>query len=71
MTDEENHALHCLGMCADWEGHPAYEDPEHAGLRKFLMGCADAMRWQRDEIERLRVAVWLAANFQRDGASHE
>jgi hypothetical protein len=50
-------AHYCLGMCDDWAGHPAYVGPEHAGLRKFLSECADGLRWQRDEIERLRREV--------------
>jgi hypothetical protein len=47
-------AHYALGMCDDWAGHPAYVGAEHAGLRKFLSECADGLRWQRDEIERLR-----------------
>jgi hypothetical protein len=47
-------AHYALGMCEDWAGHPEYTGPEHAGLRKFLSECADGLRWQRDEIERLR-----------------
>jgi hypothetical protein len=47
-------AHYALGMCDDWAGHPEYIGPEHAGLRKFLSQCADGLRWQRDEIERLR-----------------
>jgi hypothetical protein len=55
MGDEEVGALHCLGMCADWAGHPAC-DGEH-GLRQFLIDCAEGLRWQRDEIGRLRAEV--------------
>jgi hypothetical protein len=47
-------AHYALGMCDDWAGHPEYIGPEHAGLRTFLSQCADGLRWQRDEIERLR-----------------
>jgi hypothetical protein len=47
-------AHYALGMCDDWAGHPAYVGDEHAGLRQFLSQCADGLRWQRDEIERLR-----------------
>lgn len=47
-------AHYCLGMCDDWAGHPAYVGAEHAGLRKFLAECAAGLRWQRDEIQRLR-----------------
>jgi hypothetical protein len=54
-TPEGEMAAHyALGMCDDWAGHPEYIGPEHAGLRKFLLQCADGLRWQRDEIERLR-----------------
>lgn len=67
MTDAENLALHCLGMCADWEGHPAYQGADDAGLRRFLLECADGLRWQRDEIGRLRVA--LRVNARRAGAT--
>lgn len=56
-SDAETTALHCLGMCQDWAWHPAYEGPEHEGLRRFLMECAEGLRWQRDEIERLRAEV--------------
>jgi hypothetical protein len=56
MGDEEVGALHCLGMCADWAGHPAC-DGEH-GLQQFLVDCAEGLRWQRDEIGRLRRG-WL------------
>lgn len=55
--DEELGALHCLGMCMDWEGHPAYQGEADAGLRQFLIDCAEGLRWQRDEIERLRAEV--------------
>lgn len=55
--DEELGALHCLGMCMDWEGHPAYQNEADAGLRQFLIDCAEGLRWQRDEIERLRQAL--------------
>lgn len=64
-SDEEIGALHCLGMCWDWAGHPACEG-EH-GLQQFLMDCADGLRWQRDEIGRLRVA--LRVNALRHGAT--
>lgn len=56
-ADEEIGALHCLGMCADWEGHPAYQGDDDEGLRAFLLDCAAGLRWQRDEIARLR-AGW-------------
>lgn len=65
--DAETLALHCLGMCADWEGHPAYQGEDDAGLRRFLLDCADGLRWQRDEIGRLRVA--LRVNGLRAGAT--
>jgi hypothetical protein len=58
MSDEEVEALHCLGMCDDWAGHPAYEGEDHAGLRDFLSRCGAALRWQRDEIDRLRADVF-------------
>jgi hypothetical protein len=48
-------ALHCLGMCSDWAGHPACDG--EPGLQKFLTDCADGLRWQRDEIVRLRAEV--------------
>ena len=48
-------ALHCLGMCSDWAGHPACDG--EPGLQKFLTDCADGLRWQRDEIGRLRAEV--------------
>lgn len=57
VSDAEIGALHCLGMCADWAGHPAYEGEEDAGLRSFLTDCANGLRWQRDEIARLRAAL--------------
>ena len=63
--DEEIGALHCLGMCMDWEGHPAYQSEHDAGLRQFLIDCAEGLRWQRDEIERLRQALAEIA-FQPD-----
>jgi hypothetical protein len=50
-------AHYALGMCDDWAGHPAYVGAEHAGLRKFLAECADGLRWQRDEIARLRSQI--------------
>jgi hypothetical protein len=55
--DEEIGALHCLGMCMDWEGHPSYQSDDDAGLRQFLIDCAEGLRWQRDEIARLRAEV--------------
>jgi hypothetical protein len=54
MSDEENNALHCLGMCVDWADHPAYQGEEHACLRQFLLDCGDGLSWQKAEIERLR-----------------
>jgi hypothetical protein len=57
MGDEEIGALHCLGMCMDWEGHPAYQSADDAGLRQFLIDCAEGLRWQRDEIERQRAEI--------------
>lgn len=65
MSDGEIGAQHCLGMCADWAGHPAC-DGEH-GLQQFLMDCADGLRWQRDEIGRLRTIVRV--NALRAGAT--
>jgi len=53
-TKAEIEARHCLGMCWDWAGHPAYEGGDHAGLREFLERCGASLRWQMDEIERLR-----------------
>jgi hypothetical protein len=68
MSEGETLALHCLGMCADWAGHPGYQGPDDAGLRKFLAECADGLRWQRDEIARLRAVVRV--NALRHGATH-
>jgi hypothetical protein len=60
-------AHYCIGMCADWAGHPEYEGDEHAGLRDFLAECADGLRWQRDEIARLRDMIRARMGF--NGAS--
>lgn len=58
-SDGEIGALHCLGMCADWAAHPACDG--EPGLQKFLIDCADGLRWQRDEIGRLRAVIRVNA----------
>jgi hypothetical protein len=55
MCDAEVGALHCLGMCVDWAGSPSCEG--EPGLQQFLRDCAEGLRWQRDEIARLRSEV--------------
>jgi hypothetical protein len=67
-TEAENLALHCLGMCADWEGHPSYQGDDDVGLRRFLLECAAGLRWQRDEIARLRAIIRV--NGLRAGGTH-
>jgi hypothetical protein len=68
-------AHYALGMCDDWAGHPAYVGDEHAGLRQFLSQCADGLRWQRDEIERLRrdlaAAYCAGAEAMREACAEE
>jgi hypothetical protein len=63
--DEEIGAHHCLGMCADWAGHPACEG--EPGLQQFLIDCAEGLRWQRDEIARLRATLEL---IRQDAWTH-
>lgn len=52
LCDDEIDALHCMGMCADWAGHDACRN--EPGLHRFLLACAAGLRWQQDEIIRLR-----------------
>ena len=66
LSEAEIDALHCLGMCSDWAGHSACAG--ESGLQQFLLDCADGLRWQRDEIGRLRAIVRV--NGLRAGATH-